>query len=153
MIYAELERFGTLSEPAPEGTLSVGGMKTLFQISNTTIADAISRISDQLGDVHKYRFGSRAVNGYTPEQQEMIYAELERFGTLSEPAPEGVVTIKRLAQITDKDRGSIKRVIDTLADQLSPKLYRFGSNIAYGYPPEDQALITQALQNRSRPQK
>lgn len=137
---------------APEQYLTIGGMSKMFDgLSPSAIRKAIDELSDQLGYVGKYKFGSNITWGYSPEQQQMIRQVLEERGALGERSPEGYLSATGLSKVLGVAEKTVSSVIANMADALGEaKLYKFGNVAVPGYSPEQQKLISQALEASGR---
>ena len=134
---------------APEGILSIYGMCKEFGVSGRTIARVIEELREELGEVGRYRFGSKLVPGYTPEQQKMIVQRLREKGLFTESAPEGILNISGMCKEFGVSDSAIIGVIKELGEDLGPvSKYRFGSNFIYGYTPAQQDMIREKLREK-----
>ena len=137
-----------LRPKAPDGILSINVMAKKFGLSHRTIAKAIDELGDDLGETPVYRFGARITKGFNPTQQEQIRNLLESNGVFSEEAPDGVLSIKGIAQNLGVDHYTVAKTIDELGDDLGETpVYRFGQRITKGFNPTQQEQIRQHLES------
>ncbi len=145
-----LKAEGMFADKAPEKVLSGKGLADNLGVSDGTVASVIQEISEELGEVGQYKFGSRTAAGYTPKQQAMIHASLEARGVLAEKAPEGVLSVNGLARKLGVGNSTIAKIIEELDDQLGEVgQYKFGSRTYKGFTPNQQAIICERLEIKS----
>lgn len=83
LIYQNLESRGILAPLAPEGVLSPTTLAENLGISKKTLSKIVSRLSDSIGSVNKYKFHSVTTEGYSPQQQAIIEQDLRERGLIS----------------------------------------------------------------------
>ena len=148
MISEKLREKGLFTESAPEGILSVKGMYKEFGVSNSTIPGVIKELGEKLGEVGRYRFGSRLASGYNSAQQGMISEKLREKGLFTESAPEGILSIQGMCKEFGVSGMTISGVIKELGEELGEVgRYRFGPkpNLAFGYNSAQQGMISEKL--------
>lgn len=134
--------------PAPQGYLSVRGIRREYGFAARTIRSAITELGNQLGEVRECRFGKQTAPGYSPEQIQQI---LEQIGEPAPPAPEGYLAVGGIHREYGFDAGSITRAITALGDQLGEASeYRFGKRTTLGYSPDQQRQILEWIQKNSK---
>lgn len=79
MIKEAVASRGLFAEKHPEGYLSPKGIADTYGYNKNTVRKAIQDLSDQLGTVEQYRFGTAVTYGYSPEQQRVIVSHLEEI--------------------------------------------------------------------------
>ncbi|MFA5749862.1 MAG: hypothetical protein WC895_01420 [Candidatus Shapirobacteria bacterium] len=72
IIKKHLEKRGLFKPAVPENYLSIRGISKELGLDFYQVSKAIEDTTDQLGEVSKYRFGSKITLGYSPEQQKII---------------------------------------------------------------------------------
>ena len=133
------------SSPAPEGYLSVNGMHMHpdFQgVSNHTLDHAIEVLGDRLGDVNPYIFGNNITDGYSPDQQKLIWSWLNERGLFSPEASDDTLSLTGTAKDLGYPRPLVVSAVTALGSQLGEvRKRRFGPRLADGYTAEQRALI------------
>lgn len=149
LIRQHLENKGVFRDVAPEGVRSITGIAADLQSTHRTIAIVIAELGDSLGEPHEYKIGTQPTVGYTPEQQALIRHHLQKKGYFIGQAPEGFLSAKGLSTSLDIVDKSIYKAIKELGEALGEThIYKFRSQIAVGYTPEQQELIRQYLDEK-----
>jgi len=138
---------------ASDGVLSTSELAKKLHVSDAVVRSIIRKMTDEelteLGMIKQYRFGSRIVNGYTSLQQSLIDTAGRRQGLIADQASDGVVSIRYMFRYLNMSINTIRQIIDDLGDQLGEiNLYKFGSSVAEGLTPKQQALIEAAARER-----
>src|SRR5258708_3063837 len=149
MIWQEIENRGLVVDKAPKDWLSMSGMARTIGVEASTVATAITQLGEQLGEVKRCRFGPQRVDGYSPEQQELILNVITETLRHAQAAPDGFANVNNIVKNTGVNAGAINHAIDALTDQLGEvKTYRFSTSITTGFSPTQQQLIYDYLTNR-----
>ncbi len=140
------ETLGKYLHPkAPENVLAANGLVRLWGIGDNSIRVSIDDVKDRLGGVGTYRFGPHTALGYTPEQQEIIRQDLEAK-CLFKLASEDVMSVAGMMETWGVSRNDIDIAIKENSEQIGQaELYKFHTKMAFGYTPEQQAIIRQAI--------
>ncbi len=125
----------------PEGVLSVPGLSKLLGLDHSTIMAALGNISEELGEVKKYKFGSNTVYGYDPDQQQKLKDYLSKKGTISEVIPDGVITVQEFADSVHLSRSYVHRVINTLGIKLQSYKFNEKGRPGFGMNEDEQAAV------------
>jgi hypothetical protein len=149
LIRSKLEEMETLRPDAPEGYLSIAGIAKALGIDHSTVVASIERISEELGEIQKYKFTNNISSAFSPSQQNLIRGQLESDGLLVSVAPDGVLSINGLTKLLGLSTSkAVKRTIDELGDTLGDLAhFRFGSRrmIAQGLTQVQQTIIVNRL--------
>lgn len=144
-----LAKRGLFGEEPPEGVLSVAGLSKKLGVGSSTIFKAIEGLGEELGEVKTYRFYSRNVPGYTPEQLEAIKEYLKQKGVIIKKAPEGVLTVGGIAKKLGVNISTVSGTIEKLGEELGEvNTYKFHTVSALGYTPEQQEMIIEQMKKR-----
>lgn len=138
-----------LTPKAPEGVTTIAGIAKDLGVTSAAVMNAMKELGEALGQpVGIYRFGRRTANGYSPDQQTLLQQYLEKKGSLSVP-PADVFAAGGLAKVLGVSDQSVRKAVKQLGytDLDLPK-YKFGSNIAVGYSPDQQLAIAEYLEDR-----
>jgi DNA-binding MarR family transcriptional regulator len=150
MLLGQMYADGAFAEPAPEGIVSIYNMaqSSRFRVGYDAIKSAVESLGDKLGEVNVYKFGSRATEGYTPDQQELILKHLQETGHLGN-APEGYVHATELAAQLEVPNHVIYNIAGYLGEALGEtKAYRTAARTAIHYSPAQQEAIRNAIAER-----
>ena len=134
---------------ASEGYLTAGAFARKNNIHPRTVSSVLDIIKDQLGNVEIYKSKNGLLSqGFSLEQQEIIFKQLEKEGKLikPEPAPEGYFSKETLAKENNTSAETLSVVIDNIKSQLGYiGKYRFKNMDVLGYSPEQQKIIIDQL--------
>jgi len=147
-IREHLEYLGALVDIAPECYLPARRIAETFGVAVATVAAAIEDIGEQLGEITRYRFKTRIVAGYSPEQQNKIYDYLKNKGIFdSEKATDDIRSEIGIARNLGISNNAVSGAINKLDNRLGDiGKYTFGPyTIDKGYTIEQQVLIKQQL--------
>lgn len=125
---------------APEGWLSTNSLSKKLKVT----VHQIERIAAQLDIQPKY-LSSKSASGYyySPEQQEAIFNETNRYGW----ADDSYITPNKLAEAL----GVSRYLVDKTAEELgisSEVLHEPNGRLSNLYPPLDQEAILEAIANK-----
>ena len=135
-----------ITDIAPEGFVTIKGISTKTGIAHKTIAIAVNKLGDSIGEVKEYRFGSAYAVGYSPEQQKLIIESM----SVAESAPAGYMSAGSLRDQYRISHKSIKEAAEALQDVLGEvKEYRFGHKPALGFSPQQISLILEKINAQS----
>lgn len=150
IIVDRLEEKGLLATAAPEGYISISGLAKVLGLEHPAIKKAIDELSEDLGETKAYKFTTRAATGYSPEQQNLIAAQLEANGVLDNNAPEGYLAVSGIAREWGVDNRTINKAIDELGEDLGEVMrYKFTNRVVKGYSPHQQEVIVQHIIEKS----
>jgi len=137
------------AEAAPEGYFSAMGLAEKLGLHKATVYEAINALGDVMGEVKEYRFGSRRVPGYSPEQQEVVYTYLQEKGLFVEILPVGYATTPELAERWKVTAKVIIKGVEDYGEALGGiKKYRSGNRPNIAYSPEQQTILYEFLKSR-----
>jgi hypothetical protein len=145
-----------LHPPIQEGYLSMTGVAKKLQISPKTLEQIINDHRDEIGPTKTYKSWRRPVEGYSPEQIEIIEKIVMSKGLLHPPAPEGYLSMTNTARKLQISLKTFKQIINDHQDEIGPtKTYRFGKRTSNGYSPEQVEIIEQIIRSKrsSSPQE
>ncbi len=113
---------------APEGVLPRKAMSEEWGVSNTTLDRVIDDLKIKLGPVGRFRFKYHSTEGFDTEQQALIKQELAKKGVFAPSAPEGILSVKGLADAIGVSRYVVRKVAKNLGEELGEVgTYRFTS--------------------------
>jgi hypothetical protein len=137
--------------PAPEGVLSLKGIRTIYGVDRRALGEAVVACADTLGEVDEYQFGSITTLGYTRPQQEQLLNYMKLADRLpAEPAPKGVMSVDSMANKFGVHPKTISIAVAACTEGLSEeRQYLFTSKKTRGFNEEDQKLIYQWLERNN----
>ena len=133
----------TAVDKAPDGYMSVNPIAEELGISTSTVSKIISGID--LSPI-KARFGTIVADAYSPVDIARIRELAESKGLFSPEAPEGYMSVKRIAKELGISGKTVSKIISELG--LSPIKARFGTRITDAYSPEDIARIRELAESK-----
>ena len=144
MIHAHIGE-SMAEQKAPEGHLSILGIAKQLGVYHGTVSKAIAEINNELGVVKRYKFRSRTVSGYSPEQIEMICTHINRYAEI-ESAPDGYMSMNQIAKQFHTAYETLREVLSKMDNEFGEvKRYKFRRVIADGYSPEQIEMIQKHL--------
>lgn len=127
--------------PSKKGIESVASLARKLDVSSQLVKKIKEQLSDELGDVHFYRFRTVVTEGFSPAQQEIITVEIGKIKSVPLPK-DGYLPIKGVAKKFGVDKSTIQSIEEKLVDELGTiGEYRFSNNITRGFSPAQQELI------------
>ena len=136
-IHDHLEKKGIVGEATPDNFLPTSAIANEFNIDPITVAKAILFLEIK-PDINKG-------NGYYgPEKIEQIRNRLEETKALKEQAPEGYLSLSRIADKLNLGITIIRYAVDNLGIQNDGE-YKIQSKVAAVYGPEKQEKIREYL--------
>ncbi|HEX5743842.1 MAG TPA: hypothetical protein VFX84_00085, partial [Candidatus Saccharimonadales bacterium] len=150
VIADRLEKGGALTQPAPAGYASISGIAKALGLGHPAINRAIGELVEDLGETQTYKFTTRNATGYSPEQQNLIAAQLDAESLLDNDPPEGYKAVGAIArELVVADR-TVSKAVNRLKDSLGEtRKYKFGTRIVNGYSPHQQEVLAQDIIERS----
>jgi len=132
---------------APEGYLSLNGIRRKYGMASETVKRIIKKYSDEIGLVETYRFGTKCAKGYSPKQEEVIIEKVELEGLLCPLAPEGYLSLNGIARKYEMASETVKQIIEKYPDEIGQtKILRFRNVITEGYSPKQERTIIEKLE-------
>jgi hypothetical protein len=127
---------------APEGVISLTALSRVLGVKTWRMLDkVVAGLSDQLGEVRDYRFGSRLVPGYTEVQKEIIREQVTKLGYYEAP-PVGHSHVGGMGSDWGIAASAIKRAIKQLGEELGdPRSFNSAARVTKYYSPEQVAKI------------
>lgn len=134
----------------PDDYKSVNHLGELTGVAWNKIESIAKSIDAELmGKVQRYKMDNVARKAYSPEQQKLIFAELEARGMFSPEAPENYTTFTQFRDTAKVTHSDLRKVIEGISeDELGPVTrYRFkdNTNPSFAYSPVQQSLILARL--------
>lgn len=150
IIVDRLEATGVLNRVAPEGYVAIRGLSKALGVGYPAINKAIDELGEDLGEIRTYKFTSRTAPGYSPDQQNLIAAQLEAEGLLSNDVPEGYLSVAAMARELDVADRTVDKAVKRLKDSLGEvSKYKFKTRVVNGYSPHQQEVIMQHVIEKS----
>jgi biotin operon repressor len=131
---------GLFSPEAAGGYMSAKRIAKELGFSYKNVNKIISEIG--LSPI-KARFGTRITDAYSPEDIARIRESAESMGLFSPEAPEGYMSVNRIAEELGISYKTVNKIISEI--DLSPIKARFGTQITDAYSPEDIVRIREQL--------
>lgn len=146
VIADRLEKAGALAQPAPAGYASISGLSKALGLSHPVINRAVGKLVEDLGETQTYKFTTQNATGYSPEQQNLIAAQLDVEGLIDNNPPEGYKAVGAIArELVVADR-TVSKAVNRLKDSLGEtRKYKFGTRIVNGYSPHQQEVLAQDI--------
>jgi Mn-dependent DtxR family transcriptional regulator len=147
LIAVKLDEMELLVEKAPDHIAPLVHVASELNVSPDTVKKIQATFTD-LGEIRKYKFGSRITDGYTKVQVETMRKYLHEQGYYTE-APEGYLPTTEIARMLKVDPRRVKFAIESLNESLGEGLRcRFGGMATICYSPEQQLTIKEFLSNK-----
>lgn len=156
IILQHLDNTGLFTSEAPEGYLTVNGMRQAFE-DRTGVrvsAGAIDRAIEQLavdgtlGETQMYRIHIKLATAYSPAQQAATFEHLTRRGLFLPRAPDGYLAKSSLIGMFGVSDTALDTAIASSEGALgeTPN-FRFGSAIDVGFLAQQTEIIRLALES------
>jgi AraC-like DNA-binding protein len=118
-------------------------------INLTSIYRISYLLSDQLGEIKKFKINNNPIEAYSPEQQQIIYKYIAENNYLAPTAPDGYLTVNKVAEELGVNFKTVNRAISALGDSIGKiNKYKFSNNITNAYSPEQRLIIKNYIDNR-----
>lgn len=143
---------GVFAELAPEGYLSNVGIAKALGMRQAAIDEAIGKVRGRLGDTKVWKFNAKStVEGFSPDQQDIIRQRLEADGKFAPPPPEGYLSAYGIARQQGRKLSTIQQAIDVLGPSLGEvRSYKYQTKVAPGYSPHQAEMIKNYSPNKKR---
>lgn len=111
-----------------------------LNVTRDAVKKALAALRDELGDVSSVKLTNGVTEVYSTEQQSLIREWLGGNGYLAQKAPEGFLTVKKLADSFSIGETTLRKAIDSV--ELGDVLFaRVNTNRTNVYSPEQQQII------------
>jgi hypothetical protein len=149
ILHSFLMENGNFTSSIPEEYLSVKEFADKWGINLTSIYRISYLLSDQLGEIKKFKINNNPIEAYSPEQQQIIYKYIAENNYLAPTAPDGYLTVNKVAEELGVNFKTVNRAISALGDSIGKiNKYKFSNNITNAYSPEQRLIIKNYIDNR-----
>lgn len=106
-------------------------------------------LSDQLGEIKKFKKSNNPIEAYSQEQQKVIYKFISENNYLAPTAPDGYLTVNKVAEELGVNFKTVNRAISVLGDSIGKvNKYKLHTNFANAYSPEQRLIIKKYIDTR-----
>ncbi|MGV9002067.1 MAG: hypothetical protein ACOH18_03905 [Candidatus Saccharimonadaceae bacterium] len=135
-----------LVERAPGNYMSASVISMKYHLGYEAVRTAAIELTEQLGEVRRYRFGSKIAEGYSQEQASVIIEYLRQKKVQQERTPKNFMSANGIAKEYGVSYNAVRTAIDQIKDELGEAAHdKLGPKVVEGYSPEQIGLILERI--------